>query len=138
VPDASQPILVVAQFSNAPQTALLNSRVFFEQFIQKATKLGFLLLETREEPPDAFCNFQRTWANWTQLDGNSFASFFTRATIRIEMSHYSFPILSEREVAQCLHELGMAATVDQLIKPTYELVQPIYENLVTALTGITR
>ena len=56
----------------------------------------------------------------------------------MSMSHYSFPILSDREVAQCLHELGMTASVEQLAKPTYEFVQPIYETLVTALTGITR
>ena len=54
------------------------------------------------------------------------------------MSQYSFPILSDREVAQCLNELGMSATVEQLNKPAYEFVQPIYENLVTALTGISR
>lgn len=53
-------------------------------------------------------------------------------------NQYSFPILSDREVAQCLHELGMMATVEQLSKPTYEFVQPIYESLVTALTGMTR
>ena len=54
------------------------------------------------------------------------------------MSHYSFPILTDREVAQCLHELGLNASVEQLGKPTFEFVQPIYENLVTALVGITR
>ena len=54
------------------------------------------------------------------------------------MAQYSFPILTDREVAQCLNELGMSATLEQLSKPTYEFVQPIYENLVTALTGVTR
>ncbi|KAG7666604.1 putative kinetochore protein NUF2 [Nannochloris sp. 'desiccata'] len=54
------------------------------------------------------------------------------------MSHYSFPILTDREVAQCLNELGMTYSVEQLSKPTFELVHPIYENLVTALVGITR
>ena len=54
------------------------------------------------------------------------------------MSQYSFPILTDREVAQCLHELGMNVSVEQLGKPTFEFVHPIYENLVTALVGITR
>ena len=46
--------------------------------------------------------------------------------------------MTEREVAQCLNELGMTATVEQLSKPTFEFAQPIYELLVTALMGITR
>jgi hypothetical protein len=54
------------------------------------------------------------------------------------MSHYSFPVLTEKEVAQCLNELGMNATAELLAKPTFEFVQPIYENLVTALLGVTR
>ncbi len=54
------------------------------------------------------------------------------------MSQFSFPILADKEVALCLNELGMNATLEQLTKPTFEFVQPIYENLVTALTGITR
>eukprot|EP00890_Picochlorum_soloecismus_P000917 jgi/Picsp_1/1826/NSC_05293-R1_protein len=54
------------------------------------------------------------------------------------MSNYSFPILSEREICQCLHELGMSASVEHLSKPTYEFVQPVYENLVTLLCGVSR
>jgi hypothetical protein len=54
------------------------------------------------------------------------------------MSHYSFPILSDREVAQCLNELGLNASIELLSKPTFEFVQPIYENLVAALMGISR
>lgn len=50
----------------------------------------------------------------------------------------TFPLLSEREVASCLNELGMNASVELLQKPTFEFVQPIYENLVTALVGVTR
>ena len=56
----------------------------------------------------------------------------------MSQQQYSFPILSDKEVSQCLHELGMNASVDQLSKPTFEFVQPIYENLVTALLGVTR
>ena len=50
---------------------------------------------------------------------------------------YSFPILSEKEIVQCLHELGMKATVEQIQKPTYEIVQHIFENLVVLLCGVT-
>jgi len=51
---------------------------------------------------------------------------------------YSFPILSEKEIVQCLHELGMKTTVEQIQKPTYEIVQHIFENLVVLLCGVTR
>jgi kinetochore protein Nuf2 len=54
------------------------------------------------------------------------------------MSHYSFPVLNDKELVQCLTELAMNCTMDQLNKPTYEFVLPIYENLVTALMGVTR
>jgi hypothetical protein len=54
------------------------------------------------------------------------------------MSQYSFPTLTDRELVQCLNELGIPATVEQLSKPTYEFVQLVYEFLVTALTGRTR
>lgn len=54
------------------------------------------------------------------------------------MSQYSFPILTEKEVVQCLVELGMNASLEQLTKPTPEFIHPIYENLVTSLTGISR
>jgi hypothetical protein len=51
---------------------------------------------------------------------------------------YSFPVLMDRELLACLHELGMSATAEQLANPTFEFVQPVFENLVTALTGTTR
>lgn len=54
------------------------------------------------------------------------------------MSHYSFPVLGERDVVLCLHEFGAKTTVEQLAKPTYEFVQPLYENLVIDLCGVTR
>ena len=49
-----------------------------------------------------------------------------------------FPVLPDREVCGCLGELGLGASVEQLAKPTYEFVHPVYEALVTALTGVTR
>ena len=52
---------------------------------------------------------------------------------------YSFPVLSERDIVQCLHELGQSkVTIEQIQKPTYEIVQHIYENLVVSLCGVTR
>lgn len=54
------------------------------------------------------------------------------------MSQYSFPILSDKEICQCLGELGMTVSTDALSRPTPEFVQPIYEMLITALMGVTR
>ncbi len=54
------------------------------------------------------------------------------------MSQYSFPLLADKEIAQCLNELGMQASLELLAKPTFEFVQPIYENLVTVLKGVSR
>ena len=54
------------------------------------------------------------------------------------MTQYSFPLLTDREIAQCLNELGLNASLELLGKPTFEFVQPIYENLVTQLMGVTR
>ena len=52
---------------------------------------------------------------------------------------FMFPLLSEKEIVQCLHEIGMrTVTVDHVVKPTYETVQPIYETLVCMLCGISR
>lgn len=53
-------------------------------------------------------------------------------------AQYSFPLLNDKEIAQCLHELGMQASLELLAKPTFEFVQPIYENLVTVLMGVSR
>ena len=54
------------------------------------------------------------------------------------MSQYSFPLLSEREISVSLGELGMTVGPDHFAKPTYELVQPVYENLVAVLMGLSR
>jgi hypothetical protein len=51
---------------------------------------------------------------------------------------YSFPLLQDKEIAHCLNELGMQASTELLAKPTFEFVQPIYENLVTVLMEVTR
>jgi hypothetical protein len=54
------------------------------------------------------------------------------------MSQFGTPLFSEKDICIFLSELGMSASADQLGKPSFEFVQPIYENLVTALTGVTR
>lgn len=54
------------------------------------------------------------------------------------MSQFGTPLFAEKDICIFLSELGMTASTEQLGKPTFELVQPIYENLVTALTGVTR
>ncbi len=54
------------------------------------------------------------------------------------MSQFGTPLFAEKDICIFLSELGMAASTEQLAKPTFEFVQPIYENLVTALMGVTR
>jgi kinetochore protein Nuf2 len=52
---------------------------------------------------------------------------------------FSYPILSERDIVQCLHELGLTKiNSEQLQKPTYETVQYMFENLVVSLCGVSR
>ncbi|EFN59885.1 hypothetical protein CHLNCDRAFT_49321 [Chlorella variabilis] len=54
------------------------------------------------------------------------------------MSQFGTPMFSEKDICIFLSELGMSANAEQLAKPSFEFVQPIFENLVTALTGVTR
>ncbi|KAK9816471.1 hypothetical protein WJX72_000700 [[Myrmecia] bisecta] len=54
------------------------------------------------------------------------------------MSGYSFPILSDQELLPCLKEMELPCSAAQLAKPTYEVVRPLYESMVTTLMGITR
>ncbi|KAL4427452.1 hypothetical protein ABPG77_000741 [Micractinium sp. CCAP 211/92] len=54
------------------------------------------------------------------------------------MSQFGTPLFAEKDICIFLSELGMAATSEQLAKPSFEFVQPIFENLVTALMGVTR
>lgn len=51
---------------------------------------------------------------------------------------FGTPLFAEKDIVIFLSELGMSASAEQLGKPTYEFVQPIFENLVTALMGVTR
>lgn len=51
---------------------------------------------------------------------------------------YSFPVLPDQELLPCLKEMELPLTAAQLSKPTYEIVKPVYENIVSSLMGITR
>ncbi len=53
-------------------------------------------------------------------------------------SSFSFPVLPDGELLPCLREMEMPVTAAQMAKPTAELVRPIYEALVTNLTGLSR
>lgn len=50
----------------------------------------------------------------------------------------TFPILDDKELLPCLREMDISLTGAQLAKPTFEAVKPVYEILVTTLTGVTR
>ncbi|DBA98352.1 hypothetical protein WJX82_002463 [Trebouxia sp. C0006] len=54
------------------------------------------------------------------------------------MSGFSFPILSNQELLPCLKEMDLPLTGEQISKPTFEILQRIYEILVTTLLGVTR
>ncbi|GBF91237.1 hypothetical protein Rsub_03557 [Raphidocelis subcapitata] len=54
------------------------------------------------------------------------------------MSQYSFPVLENEELLPCLEEMEIPINAAQLAKPTYEVVGPIFENILVNLTGITR
>lgn len=50
---------------------------------------------------------------------------------------YSFPLLKREEIFECLKELGITATKEELAKPTPEKMKYIYEQFVQSLMGIT-
>lgn len=54
------------------------------------------------------------------------------------MSTYSFPLLDNSEILACLAELDIPFSEANLLKPTYEVVKPLYETLVTMLVGVSR
>jgi kinetochore protein Nuf2 len=51
---------------------------------------------------------------------------------------FSFPVLENEELLPCLEEMEVPLTAAQLAKPTYEVVRPVFENMLIMLTGITR
>lgn len=54
------------------------------------------------------------------------------------MAQFSFPILENDELLPCLEEMEVPLTAAQMAKPTYEIVRPLFENMLINLTGITR
>jgi kinetochore protein Nuf2 len=54
------------------------------------------------------------------------------------MAQYSFPILDNEELLPCMEEMEIPLTAAQLAKPTYEVVQPMFESVLISLTGVTR
>ena len=51
---------------------------------------------------------------------------------------YCFPILNDVELLPCLEDMELSLTASQLAKPSYEVVRPIYEGVVTILMGVPR
>ena len=54
------------------------------------------------------------------------------------MSHYSFPILQNREVLLCLNELSIEVVEDDLVHPTPGKVQHVYSQLIELLLNQRR
>jgi hypothetical protein len=54
------------------------------------------------------------------------------------MSQFSFPILNDDELLPCMDEMELPLDAQQLAKPTYEIVRPLFEAILTSLTGVAR
>ena len=54
------------------------------------------------------------------------------------MTSFSFPILANRELIQCLSELGLEFSEAQLTKPEFEPVAKLFEGIVLSVMGVTR
>lgn len=54
------------------------------------------------------------------------------------MSNFSFPLLSDQDLIPNLRSMGFPLTIAQLSKPTYEIVKPLFEEMIKELMGITR
>lgn len=54
------------------------------------------------------------------------------------MAQYSFPVLENDELLPCLEEMELPLSAADLGKPTFEIVRPLFENVLTTLTGVTR
>ena len=51
---------------------------------------------------------------------------------------YSYPLLGNRELIQCLGELGLDFNEEKLTKPEFEQVAKLFEGVVLAVMGVTR
>ena len=54
------------------------------------------------------------------------------------MSQLTFPLLQDDELLACLEEMEVGLDPSQLQKPTYEVIKPMFEQLVVLLTVVTR
>jgi hypothetical protein len=54
------------------------------------------------------------------------------------MASLTFPLMGDDELAAALATFGLALPDGGLAKPTPDGVRPIYEQLVCALSGVTR
>lgn len=54
------------------------------------------------------------------------------------MPQFSFPVLNDSELLPCMADVEIPMDAGQLAKPSYEVVRPVFEQLVLQLTGITR
>ena len=54
------------------------------------------------------------------------------------MSPLTFPLMSDDELASALATFGLRLPDGGLAKPSADGVRPIYEQLVCALSGVTR
>ena len=57
---------------------------------------------------------------------------------KMTQGQYSFPLLSNGDIIGCIEELGSDLREQELLRPTYEVLRPVYENLVMMLVGMTR
>jgi len=55
-----------------------------------------------------------------------------------ELAAFSFPLLSDDELLQSLAALGALPADLSLDRPTADSLRPVYEVLVSALTGVSR
>jgi len=54
------------------------------------------------------------------------------------VSKFSFPLLPDAELLQSLEALGARPPDDALDRPTADALRPVYEVLVSGLTGVSR
>ena len=53
------------------------------------------------------------------------------------MSGYSFPVLENREILECMSELGCAMTEEQLVKPSPDHITRVMEQLLDIFMGFS-
>ena len=51
---------------------------------------------------------------------------------------YSFPILNKGEILECMAELKISMTEQELTKPNSEHIRVVYEKLTEMLVGVSR